>query len=462
MEGPFVPTDFGPSLLTNTSLAVIALVTTSVAIWVWVRRSSAALAPVLLAVPFLLIALFGGPLWEWSKYSGGAGLGPNIRAVPFADSIGASALLWASIGAGLSALLLPPVGRGNERTTYLGAANLHSRTVSVVCIWATLASLVVWLIGSGPSVLSRNYYLQSDGITFFLMVGWPLAFAAAMVTLVLSVLERDPLLKFYMWGAVAMVYVAMMAVGTRISIVFPAVGAVVLIIGMIRNRRLNVIASAAAVALLGLAAFTFSVVFVARVVPHGLLNLPELFRGVIDRSNGFADLLLSPVKQLGASVFVSYPLTERSAQSDLLDVLVANANPLPGTSVGRGFETYWPYSWVPLAFVGSWFGATGWMGQVLIYCLMGWTTGYTIANFERSKLPYGSLMAIAAALGLAALSLEYTSRNIWRVFFIALVLLAVSYLVRRKRARSSPLNGIAILPPPPREVTPASRVEQPA
>jgi uncharacterized membrane protein YfcA len=93
---------------------------------------------------------------------------------------------------------------------------------------------------------------------------------------------------------------------------------------------------------------------------------------------------------------------------------------------------------------------------------MGWTTGYTIANFERSKLPYGSLMAIAAALGLAALSLEYTSRNIWRVFFIALVLLAVSYLVRRKRARSSPLNGIAILPPPPREVTPASRVEQPA
>ena len=71
-----MPIEFGPSLLTNTSLAVIAVVTTSVAIWVWARRSSAAVAPLLLAVPLLVIALFGGPLWEWSKYSGGAGLLP--------------------------------------------------------------------------------------------------------------------------------------------------------------------------------------------------------------------------------------------------------------------------------------------------------------------------------------------------------------------------------------------------
>jgi iron complex transport system permease protein len=447
LEEPFVPIEFGPSLLTNVSLAVIALITTGVAIWIWVRRSSAALAPVVLAVPLLLIAVFGAPLWEWSKASRGAGLGPDTRAVPFAQSIGATALLWACIGAGLSALLLPAVGRGSKRIAGIGAATIHSRKVSILCFWGTLAGLVIWIIGTGPSFLARNYYLQTDGVTIFLLVGWPLAFLTATVSLVWSVIERDRLLKFSLWAVAAMVYIVMAAVGTRMALVFPAVAALVLIAGMVRDRRLYVVSLVAAVALLGLSAFTFSVVYAARVVPHGLLNMPDLVRGVIDRSNGLGDLLLTPVKQLGASIFVAYPLAERSAQqTDLFSVLIANANPLPGTSLGRGFETYWPYSWVPLAFVGTWFGATGWMGQVLLFCFMGWTTGYTIANFERSKLPYASFMVIPIVLALGALSIEYSSRNVWRVLSIAVVLLAASYAVRRKRARSSPERGVDVVP----------------
>jgi hypothetical protein len=462
LEGPFVPTDFGPSLMTNTSLATIAVLTSAGAIWVWARRSSAALAPVLLAVPLLFIALFGGPVWEWSKHSHGAGLGPDIRAVPFGDSVGATALLWACIGAGLSAFLLPRVGRGNGHSAHGGIAQIYSRTVSIVMIWATLVALVVWLIGSGPSVLSRDYYLQTDGVEFLLLVGWPLCFLTALVTLVFSGFERDPLLKLCMWGVCAMAYVVMMAAGTRMAVAFPSVAAFVLIGTMVRDRRLNVIALPAAVALLGLAAFTFSVVYAARVAPHGLLNLPGLMRAVIDRNNDFADLLLSPVKQLCASVFVAYPLAERSAQYELFEILIANANPLPGTAVGRGIEVYWPYSWVPLAFVGTWFGATGWIGQVLLFCFMGWTTGYTIANFERSKLPYGSLLAIVIALALGALSIEYTSRNVWRVLSIGVVLLAVSYLVRRKRIGKAPAKRVAVLPQPPRQETQASPVLEPA
>lgn len=451
-----MPIEFGASLLTNTSLAVIALVTTSVAIWVWIRRSSAALAPLLLAMPLLVIALFGGPLWEWSKYSGGAGLGPDIRAVPFNDSIGATALLWACIGAGLSALLLPPVGRDHDRSSGGAAARVQSRTVSIICVWATIVFLIVWIIGSGPSVLSRDYYLQSDGIEFFLLVGWPLCFLAATVTLILSGFESDPLIKFYMWTVCTAVYIVMMAVGTRMAIVFPALGALVLIGSMYRSRRLNVVALIAAIVLLGLAAFTFSVVFAARVAPHGLLNLPGLIRGIIDRDNSFADLLLTPTKQLCSSVAVAYPLVERSAQYNLLDILISNANPLPGTAAGRGFEVYWPYSWVPLAFVGTWFGSTGWLGVVLLYCFMGWATGYTIANFERSKLPYLSLLTYAAALALGALSIQYTSRNVFRVLSIALVLLVVSYLIKRKRAGRSTEDEEAIEPPAPIQETPAS------
>ena len=113
---------------------------------------------------------------------------------------------------------------------------------------------------------------------------------------------------------------------------------------------------------------------------------------------------------------------------------------------------YWPYSWVPLAFVGTWYGATGWMGQIAVFCFMGWTTGYTIANFERSRLPYASLLAIAAALALGALSIEYTSRNVWRVLSIAVVMLVASYLIRRKRFRSLAANEeVAVAQPPPQE-----------
>jgi iron complex transport system permease protein len=245
------------------------------------------------------------------------------------------------------------------------------------------------------------------------------------------------------------------------AVAFPAVAALVLIANMVRNRRLYVLSLVAAVALLGLAAFTFSVVYAARVMPHGLLNLPGIVQTVLDRSNSFADHFLIPAKQLMASVVVAYPLTERSAQYDLLDILVANANPLPGTSIGRGFEVYWPYSWVPLAFVGTWFGATGWLGQVLLFCFMGWTAGYTMANFLRSKLPYLSLLTVAIVLGLGALSIQYTSRNVWRVLSIAVVLLVVSYLVRRKRVGSASVNDSEVLDPLLQQ-TPAGRVREPA
>lgn len=456
-----MPIEFGPSLLTNTSLAVIALVTTSVAIWVWIRRSSAALAPVLLAVPLLLVALFGRPLWEWSKYAGGTGLGPDIKAVPFDDAVGATALLWACIGAGLSALLLPPVGRDHQRPAAGGVARVQSRTVSIICIWTTVLFLIVWIIGSGPSILVRDYYLQSDGIEFFLLVGWPLCFLSATVTLVLSGFESDPLVKFFMWTVCTAVYIVMMAVGTRMAIVFPALAAFVLIGTMVRSRRLNVIALVAAIALLALAAFTFSVVFAARTQPHGILNLPGIIQGIIARDNSFADVLLTPIKQLCASVVVAYPLVERSAQYHLLDILLSNANPLPGTAAGRGFEVYWPYSWVPLAFVGTWFGATGWVGQVLLYCFMGWVTGYTVANFERSRLQYLSLLTYAAALGLSALSIEYTSRNVFRVLSIAVVLLVASYLIRRKRADLVSPPAEALPAPPVRQDALASRVPEP-
>lgn len=94
--------------MTNFQLLVLALISLTGAVWLSVKRTSAAAAPAVLAVIMLLLAL-GGPVWEWSKDDGGGGVPQTVKAVAFSESQAVSAFLWASIGAGLSALLIPPV-----------------------------------------------------------------------------------------------------------------------------------------------------------------------------------------------------------------------------------------------------------------------------------------------------------------------------------------------------------------
>jgi hypothetical protein len=414
-------------MLPNVVLATVAGATTAGAVWVWVRRASAAAAPALLALVLFFVGIFGGPLWEWSKFEQGAGLPQEIKAVPFAQSTAASAFLWAAVGAGVAAFLLRKAERQSS-----DRPRGQSRNVSIILIVATIVALVIWLVGSGPSVLSRDTYLASDGILLLLLIGWPLGLLSSMITLVLSVYERDPLVKLGMWSVAAVWYVAMLSVGTRMAIAYPLVAAIVLIADMVYSRRIRVSSSIAAVALLGLGALTFSVVLAARLMPHGLLNLPDLFSAVFARSDNFADALSTPVKRLSASIFQAYPLTERSTQYDLLDVLLANANPLPGSAQPASLERFWPYSWVPLSFVGTWYGATGWFGQVVLFCFMGWVTGTAISNFQRSRFTYASFAVIVLVLGLGILSIEYSSRNVWRVVSIAVIVLVVSYLVRER------------------------------
>src|ERR1700682_3952835 len=171
-------------------------------------------------------------------------------------------------------------------------------------------------------------------------------------------------------------------------------------------------------------------------MPHGLLNLPNVVGVTISDSLASTDSLLHPLKQLASSVFVSVPDAEQSATYGVgLDVLIANANVLPGTAQPMELERYWPYAWVPLSFAGTWFGATGWVGQFLLFGAIGWMCGYTAYNIQRSRFNILSFAPIYTAAMIGGLSAQYPSRMVWRFVSIGIFLFIASCLARRTRAQ---------------------------
>ena len=187
-----------------------------------------------------------------------------------------------------------------------------------------------------------------------------------------------------------------MSIGSRTACAAPIVGSALIIYNEIRRRRLHLPLIAAALALLVTAVFTFSVVNKARGMPHGLFNVPNVVQATASDMHNSTDSILVPVKQLVASVFVGFPIAEESARYGVdPGVLLDNANPLPGTTRSSDLERYWPYEWVPLSFAGEWFGAMGWVGQILIFGAMGLMFGLTMHNLQRSRFRLISFLPLA-------------------------------------------------------------------
>ena len=78
--------------MSNAELLAIAAVCLAVAVWYAITQTSAAAAPVVLAC-ILFAQGLGGPVWEWAKWSSGAGLPPTVSAAPFGDSRAVPAFL---------------------------------------------------------------------------------------------------------------------------------------------------------------------------------------------------------------------------------------------------------------------------------------------------------------------------------------------------------------------------------
>ena len=88
---------------------------------------------------------------------------------------------------------------------------------------------------------------------------------------------------------------------------------------------------------------------------------------------------------------------------------------------------------MPLSFAGTWYGATGWLGQVLLFGAIGWVVGYAAHNFQRGRFRPMAFLPIGMSVLIGVLSIQYSSRMVWRIISIAVFLLVVAYLVRDRR-----------------------------
>jgi hypothetical protein len=416
--------------LTNFYLLLLALICVTGAAWVSVKRTSAAAAPTVLAVIMLLLAL-GGPLWEWSKYDGGSGLVETVKAAAFGESRAVAAFLWASIGAGLSGLLVPPVPLEAVPPREMQLPSNFSLMVGVV----SSATFVAYLVGEGPNVLRREVYLDSSGI-MFLVHFWPLGLVCCITGIALAVREKDRRIRLFLIGTSALWFVIQASLASRTACAAPMVAGSLILYDQIRRRRVHLPIIVAALTLLATSIFTFSAVNKARGMPHGLLNVFNVVQATGTDMRNSTDSVLVPVKQLAASVFVGFPIAEESARHAVdPSVLIKNANPLPGTAQSPELERYWPYEWVPLCFAGEWFGAMGWLGQLLLFGAIGLLLGLSMRNILQSRFRLFSFLPVGFAALIGVLSIEYPSRMVWRMISLALIFLISSYLIREKSRR---------------------------
>ena len=403
-----------------------------------VKRTSAAAAPTVLAGIMLLLAL-GGPIWEWSKYDGGAGLVDTVKAAAFGESRAVAAFLWASIGAGLSGLLVPPVPSDAVPPREAQLPSNFSLMVAVV----SSVTFVAYLVGEGPNFLDREVYLDSSGV-MLLVHFWPLGLACCITAIALAMREKDRRTRLFLIATAALWFVTQASLASRTACAAPMVAGSLILHTEIRRRRVHLPIIAAALTLLATSVFTFSAVNKAREMPHGLLNLFNVTHATATDMRNSTDSLLVPVKQLAASVFVGFPIAEESARHAVdPGVLINNANPLPGTAQPPELERYWPYEWVPLCFAGEWYGAMGRLGQLLLFGAIGSLLGLSMRNLLQSRFRLFSFLPVGFAALIGVLSIEYPSRMVWRIISLSLIFLVASYSIRERSRRvvRTPLDG---------------------
>lgn len=444
--------------MSNTALLVLGVLSCVVPIVVAFGRNPAAAAPAAMALVFVSLACFGQPLWFWSREVGGSGLPESVDSGSVFDSPATAPLVWAAVGAAIASLLLPKsppsvaAGRspllsggvlGTVRNTVVEARQT-SPTVARAVVVAMIVMYAVWLVGQGPSVLRRFEYNRTDGNQFLLRAGYTSGIVLAVAGIFLGASSKSPAIRWVSYGMAFVWFVSLSAVGTRTAVVLPFVFMVLMLRKAFENGHFKpfplVIAVLAGVA----AVITFGVALAARQYPHGMLNYLALVDGVLNSDN-----LLVFLKRLVASVAASHPITELSAQNLVApSYLIGNANPLPGTALPIEYERLWPWAWVPLSFVGSWYAAMGTLAQVLLFGAMAYTCAIGVHNLRAGRLRPVSMIPVGLALLMALLCIQYPSRMVFRIFSVAILVAIGTYLVRPVRPPDTLPVATRDQPPP--------------
>ena len=391
----------------------------------------------ILGFVFYILALVTIPAWEVSKFSSGSGIttyldfgtGDEFQICLVVASIGfqlaslSSSSIW-----GHYRINLRESAKSLERFSFAGSFGL----------------LLLWAIGQGPSLFSRNTYLQTDG---FLAVLRPLAFAAplaaALLFLVSVLYSKSRRTSAYVLGISW--FIVLIAVGSRSALLFLIILVAVVMKILIKNFG-KAFGLAGQIFFPPLAFYflllSFSATLWARANPHGLSRITILFNN--PSSPSLLDLTSwwDTLSALLISFASIYPIVTLSVLKPApMGLILENSSPLPteflGLSPNNSAEFLLP--WLPKALLGEFLGLFGVLGLLLIVFAMA-----LAAEFFYLKATKNNQMTLAAVIGaslIAAflLSLQYPSRVTMRIYSLTylapLAVLAIKSFVRNRRRR---------------------------
>ena len=413
-------------------------------------RSRIAILPGLyLAVFYVLMGTLGAVAWNWSRDTNGAGLPSVFAANPSMSGLGTTVFLTAAVGALLGGVLAALCLQTRFSSRGIKAA-LTNRRVVLGAQVTSASMLLLWAAGQGPNLIIRDEYLLTNGVDFLLKAVSLLGPLTGVGALFISAFTQS--------RAIRLAALLLATLWWCLTLSVPMIAIVIIFAQMDRSRPgptlLRFATGAPLLAYVTLS--TFTVTSVVRGRPHGVLRLAELFSDPSVPVLLQADTWLDPVKRLVSSITAAAPLTEQSAlHPPSASVLLGNLNPLPSALLNIdafSFERLWPYFWVPLGFLGEWFGAFGSLGMILLLALVAFSAGIGCAMLQRRQMSVGIVLMFVLIVAMSFVTAQYPSRSSGRVIsfvvFLPAAILALELFVRTVRSSARSNRGS----PTPREL----------
>lgn len=395
----------------------------------------------LLATVMFLWAELGASFWNAVGDNNFSGLPSSFLADTSQDSLAKLSfysLSWALLVVSVLSSKIPKIP----------VASLQGQrfTSSAVLIRTSLVSLVIWLVGNGPSIFGSRQYLSFDGVQFIYQASHIAAPLVGLYCLIASVgvrathqSSRDFLPSIFVGG---LWLVFCLAAGSRTSIF------ILLGILYVSYRRLSERSDlrsrwpsrfAAALSLPAVAYFviaTFSITYKARSGTFGLADL--LSSRVLDKiPEPSARTLLFELQGVASSLLSAYPITEFSAQAaiDRGNLLLA-LNPLPAGLLGySGGSADLIFPWLPMSTVGQLMSAFGVIGVMAAYVGVFMLADFAIKLLLERGLYVESLAVRTYSLVILLVTLQYPMRMSSRLVSLLLVL-SIILALQRKRSRT--------------------------
>ncbi len=400
-----------------------------VVVMVWAGRSRLEAVPGLMCGSlYLMMALWGGQLWNWSRANNGAGLTDRFTASTDVSSPGAQAFLVAAAGCLIGSIVATLASRPRQPRS---GSHVNLEPLNRVILVLAVVLLVLWLLGQGPSILERGVYLQTDGSKALAaltgLIG-PIIGAAAFG--VSGAFDKPFAQRLTAQAAGVAWFVLLCSVGSRLAVLFPLI-LMAHVIGWVRSRgSLGAVLAGVAATFLCLywAMTAFVVSQIVRGRPHGLKLW--LTNWTADEAPSPTDLAtwVAPVQRLVSSVVASSVITDYSAvYHPPIDLLLRNANPLPSSLLGSSVNPYsaerlWPLEWVPLSLIGEWYGAAGPWGQLALFIGIALVAGLLAGAFRRIGFTFGVALTLGIVGLFSILSIQYPSRMAFRGLSLLLVM----------------------------------------